>query len=143
MRNLEKYRAVGMMAARQAREKAASEGVTANEIIDMTVLLKPWQAGAQTAGEVVVYGGYPYKVVQTHDSTGNETWNPQDAPALFAPYHATDAAHALPYVAPTGAHDTYNAGEFMVWADGQVYECLTDATVYDPDTLPEAWRMVE
>lgn len=49
---------------------------------------------------------------------GSKTWyidvrNPAGryaAPALWAPYHATDRAHALPWIAPTGAQDAYNAG---------------------------------
>lgn len=141
MLDLKQMRAIGMMVARQARERAAQEGVEANEIIDMTALLKPWVEGPQTAGDVVVYNDYPYKVVQTHDSTGNPTWNPSDTPALFAPYHATDKAHALPYVAPTGAQDAYNSGEWMIWTDGLAYKCKQDATVWGPDVLPAAWEV--
>ena len=142
MLNLEKFKAVGMMAARQAREKASSEGATANEVISMVALLKPWQEGVQTAGEVVAYNGKPYKVVQNHDSTGNPGWNPELAPALFAPYHATSKAYALPYVAPTGAHDAYMRGEWALWAD-EAYECQQDGTVYDPSVLPAAWKRAE
>lgn len=143
MLDIRKFKAVGMMAARQARDKAASDDTAANEIIDMTALLEPWTEGAQTAGNVVVYNGYPYKVVQTHDSTGNPDWNPANTPALFAPYHATDKAHALPWVAPTGAHDAYNAGEWMIWMDGLAYECKQNATVHDPSVLPDAWEVAE
>ena len=141
MLDLKQMRAIGMMVARQARERAAQEGVEANEIIDMTALLKPWAEGQHTAGDVIVYNDYPYKVVQTHDSTGNPTWNPADTPALFAPYHATDKAHALPYVAPSGAHDAYNSGEWMIWTDSLAYKCKQDATVWGPDVLPAAWEV--
>lgn len=140
MLDVRKFKAVGMVAARQAREKAAADDIAANDVIDMTALLTPWKEGVQTAGNVVVYNGYPYKVVQTHDSTGNPGWNPADAPALFAPYHATDRSHALPWVAPTGAHDAYNAGEWMIFTDAMAYECLKDATVHAPDVLPGAWK---
>ena len=142
MLNFEKFKAVGMMAARNAREKAKQEGVSANEVISMTVLLKPWKEGPQTAGEVVAYNGAPYKVVQAHDSTGNPDWNPEKAPALFAPYHATVREYALAYVAPTGAHDAYMKGEWAIY-DGKLYECQQDATVHDPVTLPSAWRAAE
>lgn len=139
MLNTEKFKAVGRMAARNAREKAVTEGVTANDVIAMTPLLRPWAAGAHAVGDVVVQDGYPYKCIQAHDATGNEGWNPQATPAMWAPYHATAAAHALPWRAPTHAGDAYNAGEFMTW-EGTVYECLTDATVHDPEALPGAWR---
>jgi len=138
--DFETMRAIGMMVARQAREKAALDTTTANEVIDMTALLKPWAEGMQAAGEVVAYKGQPYKVVQAHDSTGNAAWNPKDAPALFAPYHATDRAHALPWQAPTGAHDAYMAGEWMIYTDGIAYMCRQDGTVHTPDVLPGAWE---
>ena len=139
MLNLEMLRTMGQLLARQAREKAATEGTKPNEVIDMLALLKPWQEGPQTAGEVVTYEGAPYKVVQAHDSTGNPGWNPKAAPALFAPYHATDKAHALPYAAPTGAHDAYYKGEWVTFG-GKAYECLMDGCVYDPNAYPAAWK---
>lgn len=137
MLNLEMLRTMGMVLARSAREKA--EGAEANEVIDMMTLLKPWQEGPHAAGEVVGYEGAPYKVVQTHDSTGNSGWNPKDAPSLFAPYHATDKAHALPWQTPTGVHDAYNTGEWMIFK-GVAYECLMDGCVYDPEVFASAWR---
>ena len=137
MLNLEMLRTMGQLLARQAREKA--EDAKANEVIDMMQLLKPWQEGPQTAGEVVTYEGSPYKVVQTHDSTGNPTWNPAATPSLFAPYHATDEAHALPWQTPTGAHDAYYTGEWMVFKD-IAYECQMDGCVYDPEAYPAAWK---
>ena len=143
MFNFEKLRAIGAMVARQAQEKAVQESTTANEVISMAPLLKEWKPGKHEVGEVVVQNGSPYKVIQTHDSTGNPTWNPADTPALFAPYHATDRAHALPWRAPTGAHDTYHTGEWMIYTDGLAYECRQGATVYGPDVLPEAWEAAE
>lgn len=139
---LNKFRAVGMMVARNAREKAETEGVTANDVIAMTPLLRVWKPRSYNVGDVVAQDGYPYKCIQAHDSTGNEGWYPQANPALFAPYHATAKEYALPWRAPTHAGDTYNAGEWMIW-EGMLYECLTDATVYDPEVLPSAWRAAE
>ena len=136
----DKLYAVGMMAARQARAKAKEDGVAANEVIDMAVLLKEWAMGAYEIGDIVVYEGYPYKCIQAHDSTGNGGWYPSAVPALFAPYHGTDAAHALPYVAPTSAGDAYQTGEWMIWTDGVKYKCLQDACVYAPDVLASAWE---
>lgn len=139
MLNLETLRTMGRLLATTAREKAAQEGTTPNEVIDLISLLKPWKEGPHTAGDVVVYKDYPYRVVQAHDSTGNPGWNPKDAPALFAPFHATDKGHALPWVAPTGAHDAYNRGEWMVYK-GVVYECQMNGCVYDPEVYPSAWK---
>lgn len=133
-------RAIGRLLAREAREIAPKSG--ANEVIDLVPLLKAWAEGKHEAGEVVVYNDYPYKVTQTHDSTGNSLWNPVDAPTLFSPYHALDAAHALRWIAPTGEHDSYQAGEYMIWTDGKVYRCKVNATVWEPNFVPNAWEMI-
>lgn len=143
MLNANQMHAIGQFIARQARAFAAESGAKANEVIDYTPLLKRWQPGVHAAGEVVVEDDYPYRTIQTHDSTYNPDWNPQAVPALFAPFHATDKAHALPWRAPTHAGDAYNAGEWIIWTDGAAYECLQDATVYDPEVLPSAWRKGE
>lgn len=134
-------RAIGKIIARNAREVAKT--AEANEIIDLAPLLKPWREGPQNAGDIVVHDGVPYKCVQAHDSTGNPGWTPDKTPALFAPYHATDRAHALPYAAPTGAQDAYNMGEWMIWTDAAAYLCKTDGTVWGPDELPDAWEKEE
>ena len=143
MLNKDKLYAVGMMAARQARARAKENDVAANEVIDMAVLLKEWVTGAYKVGDVISYQGYPYKCIQAHDSTGNDGWYPSAVPAMFAPYHGTDADHALPYVAPTHAGDAYNAGEWMIWTDSKKYKCLQDACIYDPETLASAWEVEE
>ena len=142
MLNLEKFKAIGMMAARNARDKAVQEGTTANEVISMTPLLKEWAPGVHEIGGVVVQNDYPYKVIQAHDSTANPGWTPEVTPSLFAPYHATAKEYALPYRAPTHAGDAYYTGEWMIYA-GTLYECLQDAVVYDPEVLPSAWRAAE
>ena len=142
MRN-DKFYAIGMMVASLARNKVTEDNATANEVIALMPLLKDWVEGSYVIGDVRVYNGAPYKCVQAHDSTGNSGWNPVDAPSLWSNYHATDAQYALPYVAPTGAHDCYNAGEYMIWTDGSVYECLVDGTVYNPETIPASWAIKE
>ena len=43
------------------------------------------------------------------------------------------------FIQPTGSHDAYQTGEYMIWSDGQTYRCNTDDTVWGPDTLPDAW----
>lgn len=139
MLNMSKLYAIGKLAARQARAEAPT--AKANDVIDMVPLLKPWREGLHEAGEVAVHEGIPYKCVQEHDSTGNPLWNPKDAPSLWANYHATDAAHALPYAPPTGAHDAYMLGEYAVY-DDRVWRCIMDGTVHDPLTLPGSWEEV-
>ena len=88
-----------------------------------------------------MYEGIPYKCVQAHDSTGNSSWNPADTPALWMQYHGTSAETARPWIAPTGAHDAYKAGEYMIWTDGATYRCLSNTT-YSPGDYAAAWEVV-
>lgn len=114
----------------------------ADDVIGVSAVLTPWKEGKHTAGAVVQHDGQPWRCLQDHDSTGNATWCPGIAPSLWGAYHATSAARALPYQAPTGAHDAYNEGEYMIWTDSKTYLCNADATVHDPGVLPTAWTAV-
>ena len=114
------------------------------EINENMLALRPWAPGkfkaetADEAADVRMYEGIPYKCVQAHDSTANPQWTPDTQPALWMQYHGTSKATARPWVMPTGAHDVYRAGEWMIWTDGLAYPCLED-TVYSPKDYPQAW----
>ena len=132
-------------ALRRIKREAIAAAPTADpdDVIADAALLRAWTPGDYAAGDVRVQDGYPYKCCQAHDSTDNPDWDPATNRALWVPYHATTAKWALPYAAPTGAHDAYQDGEYMVWTDGQIYRCNTDNTVWGPDTLPGAWEVVQ
>ena len=132
-------------ALRRIKREAIAAAPTAapDDVIADAALLRPWTPGDYAAGDVRVQDGYPYKCCQAHDSTDNPDWDPATNRALWVPYNATTAKWALPYAAPTGAHDAYQDGEYMVWTDGQIYRCNTDNTVWGPDTLPGAWEVVQ
>ena len=132
-------------ALRRIKREAIAAAPTAapDDVIADAALLQQWAPGNYTAGDVRVQDGYPYKCCQAHDSTDNPGWDPATNRALWVPYHATTAKWALPYAAPTGAHDAYQGGEYMVWTDGQIYRCNTDNTVWGPDTLPDVWEVVQ
>ena len=115
---------------------------TPAEINDNQIVLRPWQPNTYSVGDVRVYENIPYKCVQAHDSTGNDAWNPPATPALWMQYHGTTPESARPWIAPTGAHDMYKAGEYMIWTDGNIYQCLID-TVYSPTDYSQAWTKVE
>ncbi len=138
-----RMRALGLLIARQARTMAEAATAPANDVIDLAPLLRVWRPGPHTAGAVAIHDGAPYRCAQTHDSTGNPDWTPDATPALWSPYHATDADHALPWAAPTGAQDAYQAGEWMIWTDGKRYQCAAASTVWGPDVRPEDWMAEE
>lgn len=132
-------------ALRRIKREAIAAAPTADpdDVIADAALLQPWVPGNYTTGDVRVQDGYPYKCCQAHDSSNNPDWDPVTQRALWVPYHAKTAKWALPYAAPTGAHDAYQDGEYMVWTDGQIYRCNTDNTVWGPDTLPDVWEVVQ
>lgn len=107
----------------------------------MPETIRVWAQGAYVVGDVRKYGGIPYKCVQAHDSTQNPDWTPDATPALWMQYHGTTPKTARAWVVPTGAHDMYLAGEYMVFTDGQTYKCLSD-TNYSPTDYAQAWEAV-
>ncbi len=127
--------------ARQGVSEAIAAGsMSGGEIVRQAALVEPWKPGPFAVGAVRSFQGQVWRCCQAHDSTGNETWAPGPGSALWAAYHAADAGHARPWVAPTGAHDAYQAGEYMVWTDGTVWRCKQANTVHAPDVLPGAWE---
>ena len=131
------------MIPRLANNRAKETDTTPNEIIDLSPLLYRWAEGIFNAGDIRTYNNYPYRCVQSHDSTGIPNWNPEEAKSLWANYHGTDKVHALPYVAPIGAHDAYQKNEYMIFTDGFTYRCIVDGNVYDPEIFPTGWEKVE
>lgn len=115
-------------------------GKTAAVVLPLVGMMDDWKEGNWTVGKSLVYNGYPYKVVQAHNSAGNPGWNPESAPALFAPWHGISLETALPWRKPTGAQDMYKKAEYIVWTDGSVYKCLSD-TAYSPAEYPQAWEL--
>lgn len=101
--------------------------------------MRSWVPASYSINDVVKYNSIPYKCVQAHDSTNNATWTPPSTPALWMEYHGTSKETARNWIAPTGAHDMYKQGEWMIFTDGKYYECLND-TVYSPTDYSSAWR---
>lgn len=117
---------------------AAESGTPA--INAVAALIRPWKPGAYAVGDVRAEDGVPYKCVQAHDSAANPDWKPSATPALWMQYHGTSRETARAWVAPAGAHDMYKQGEWMIYTDGKLYECLSD-TAYSPTDYAQAWRV--
>ena len=101
---------------------------------------EPWKPGAYAVGDIRTdpATGYPRECILAHDSTVNPDWTIQTA-SLWKPYHSRKKEYALPWEQPTGAHDIYKAGEYMVWTDFGIYRCLAD-TGFSPTEQPDAWH---
>lgn len=93
-------------------------------------------------GEVALHPdtGYPRECILAYDGTVQQDWT-IDTATLWKSWHSRKKEYALPWEAPTGAHDMYKVGEYMIWTDGTVRRCKTD-TDRGPDVLPDNWEMV-
>lgn len=144
MLNAETMRAIGKLIAKQAREKAMNPEIQSNEVIDLGPLLMEWSQGTiqkpitYNVGDIRYYNEMPWKCVQSHTHHGQPNWQPGKV-SMWGAYHATDAEHALPWTKPTGAHDMYQIGQFMIWTDGEIYECI-QATNFSPEEYSQAWK---
>lgn len=103
-----------------------------------------WVRGNYIVGDVTTDPdtGYPYECIVAHDSIINtgEDYTIKNR-TLWKPWHSREKEYALPWEAPTGAHDMYKAGEYMIWTDGTVRRCKAD-TDRGPDVLPDNWETV-
>lgn len=83
--------------------------------------------------------GSPKECMTAYDGTVQPDWT-IDTPTLWKPWHSRKPEYALPYEAPTGAHDMYKAGEYMIWEDGTTQHCKQD-TNFSPAEYPQAWEI--
>ena len=91
-------------------------------------------------GEVALHPttGNPKECITAYDGTVQQDWT-IDTATLWKPWHSRKKEYALPWEAPTGAHDMYKSGEYMIWTDGTVKKCIQD-TNFSPDDWPQAWE---
>lgn len=130
-----------MRASMERTFAKAAPSMTADEVIQNRVLCKAWKAGSHLVGEVYTAARQVWKCIQAYNNAiypdivpGNAAWG-----TFHTPYHGTTKETALPWVAPTGAHDIYHAGEWMIWKDGTLQECVQD-TNFSPEEYAAAWK---
>lgn len=109
--------------------------------ISCSGLFLPWEPDIYEVGDIRTDEGKPYECMTAHDSITNDTWTIKER-TLWKPYHSKEAKWALPWEAPTGAHDMYKSGEYMIFTDGKTYKCLSD-TNYSPVEYEQAWEVAE
>lgn len=110
--------------------------------ISCMAMFDTWTNGVYEVGDVRTDPTtlYPYECIQAHDSTVNTTWD-ITVRTLWKPYHSRKKEYALPYEAPTGAHDMYHVGEYCV-IEEHIYKCIQD-TNFSPNDYAQAWEIVE
>lgn len=111
-------------------------------VIATSFYFEEWKRGKFEVGDVRLHPQTkaPYECIMAHDSTLNPTWD-ISVRTLWKPYHSRKKEYALPWEQPTGSHDMYLKGEYMIWADGEIYFCKSD-TNYNPIEYGQAWEKV-
>lgn len=131
--------------ARQLRKLIADFAMKSEDktlVIGFKDYFEAWKPDVYKVGDIRIdSNGCPKECMIAHDSTVNTSWT-IDVASLWKPYHSRMKEYALPYVAPTGAHDIYKVGEYAVWTDGKVYKCITD-TNFNPAEHSQAWKVEE
>ena len=82
--------------------------------------------------------GYPRECMTAYDGSVQQDWT-IDTPTLWKPWHSRKKEYALPWEQPTGAHDMYKAGEYMIWTDSVIKKALRD-TNFSPEEYPADWE---
>lgn len=123
------------------KESAAADDKTL--AISCAALFRDWAPGAYKTGDIRKdpATGCPKECMTDHDSTVNTDWT-IDVGTIWKAYHSQSKGYALPFEAPTGSHDIYRSGEYMIYTDDKVYKCLED-TSYSPADHPQAWELAE
>ena len=123
--------------------RAEAPELTDTEVIDQELFIPHWKEGVHTAGDPLQYEGQVYRVLQTHDSTGNPSWTPVTQPALFSICHTKNPFKAKPWITPQGTSGMYELGDCYIDENEIVWRQIFDGdNVYDAATLPERWEQV-
>lgn len=104
-----------------------------------------WAAGKYEVGDIRNHAGQTWECWTAHDNAiypDITPDNPQTWANFWRPLHGKSPETARPWTKPwAGTTDMYHAGEYMIYTDGNTYECVSD-TVYSPDEYAQAWRVV-
>lgn len=115
--------------------------LTDEQALQVTTLYPLWDATKTYAvGDRVRYAGNLYRCLQPH--TAQETWNPADAPSLWAKVLTDQSGAILPWVQPDSTNP-YAKGD-KVTHNGKTWESLVDNNVWEPGAIgtENLWKEV-
>lgn len=146
----EALRDIGKQKALNLRAKVVANEVDDTSLIEQEELVPNWKAIDYSNFEIGTPvrdpsdgTGQVYKLLQKHDATGHDDWNPAAAVSLWDIVHTKDPAKAKPYVEPQGTRGMYMKDDVMVWTNGMVYKSTIDNNVYTPEVRGSYWSVVE
>ena len=103
--------------------------LTDEQALQVTAIYPLWDVTKTYAvGDRVRYAGNLYRCLQPH--TAQETWNPADAPSLWAKVLTSETGEILPWVQPDSTNP-YAKGD-KVTHNGKTWESLVDNNVWEP-----------
>lgn len=107
----------------------AGEMLTDEQAATVPTLYRAWEPGVNyAAGDRRLYNGILYKCLQAH--TAQETWNPADAPSLWAKVLIPDP-DVIPEWEQPDSTNPYMKGD-KVTHNGKAWESLVDNNVWEP-----------
>lgn len=126
---------------RKAMDKAGAY-LTDEQAVEVSVLYRQWEPGVSYAvGDRRLYGGILYSCLQAHDAI--ETWNPADAPSLWAKVLIPDP-DVIPEWEQPDSTNPYKLGD-KVTHNGKIWECTAvdgdGNNVWEPGVY--GWTEVE
>jgi hypothetical protein len=103
--------------------------LTDEQAATVPTLYRAWESGIVYAvGERRQYNGILYRCLQAH--TAQETWNPADAPSLWAKVLIPDP-DVIPEWEQPDSTNPYMKGD-KVTHNGKTWESLVDNNVWEP-----------
>lgn len=116
---------------------AAGAMLTDEQAATVAELFPLWNATATYAADTRVrYNGMLYKCLQAH--TAQETWNPADAPSLWAKVLTDPSGAILPWEQPDSTNP-YMTGD-KVTHNGKTWVSTIDNNVWEPSVY--GWEEV-
>lgn len=121
----------------RAQIENLSDHMTDGEALENAELLPKWETDKQyTTGQRVTHNGVVYKVLQDH--TSQSTWNPADAPSLFAKVLIPDE-NVIPEWEQPDSTNPYMMGD-KVTHNGKTWESEYDNNSWEPGVF--GWETV-
>lgn len=111
-------------------------------ILQIYGIYPEWESGKHKVGEIYNAINQTWECYLEYDNAvypdivpGESAWY-----TFNRPLHGKTKETAREWVTPTGAHDTYKYGEWMIWIDGVLYQCIApNGTNFSPTEYPEGW----
>lgn len=131
----------------QIEQMYVAADVSDTQKIELIYLCPEWTPGNHRTGEVYKTDKLGirqiWESIQAYNNEVYPNLTPTDPSwhTFNRPFHGTTPETAMDYVAPTGAHDIYRAGEYMRFTDGFIHKSLKD-TNFSPEEQPDAWEKV-